>query len=385
MKFDFDTPLNRRGTDSNKWTRYPAEVLPLWVADMDFPVAPAITDALRQRLTHPIFGYAAAQDSLRQTIVATMKARYDWTITPADIVMLPGVEPGFNMALKAFLAPGEHVAIQTPAYPPILRSPTYWNLLRRDIWLTPGEDGSWPMDDATWSAQLSGCKALLLCNPHNPTGKIYSRAELERIAHICQREDALIISDEIHCGLVYDGRKHVPIASLSPKTGQRCITLMAASKSYNIAGLKTAFAIITNPELRVRFENSRMGMVDSVNIFGLIATEAAYAHGEEWLTDLKSYLQKNRDLLISRLRQDVPEIIVHTPQSTFLAWLDCSRLGLPSLPYDYFLSTANIALSNGADFHETATKNFVRLNFGCSRSTLLQALDHLVSSVHARS
>lgn len=382
---NFDTPPDRRGTDSNKWTRYPADVLPLWVADMDFPVAPAITDALRQRLNHPIFGYAAAQNSLRQRIVATMKARYDWNITPADIVMLPGVEPGFNMALKAFLLPGDYVGLQTPAYPPMLRSPSYWGLQRRDIWLTPGEDGSWAMDEATWNTQLRGCKALLFCNPHNPTGKVYSRAELERIAHICKKENILIISDEIHCDLVYGGHKHTPIAALSSEIGQRCITLMAASKSYNIAGLKTAFAIITDPELRARFENSRLGMVDSVNIFGLIATEAAYAHGEEWLTELRTYLQQNRDLLVSRLHQEVPEIRVHAPQSTFLAWLDCSQLGLPTHPYDYFLNTANIALSNGADFHETATQNFVRLNFGCARLTLSQALDRLISSVHARS
>ena len=385
MIFDFDVPVTRYDTGSNKWSRYSRDVLPLWVADMDFQVAPVITEALRNRLEHQVFGYAAAQESLRQQIVNTMQERYNWRIIPADIVMLPGVEPGFNMALKAFLKPGDSVAVQTPGYRPIVRAPSFWQLQRRDSWLNPDEDGSWPLEDITWKEQLKHSQALLLCNPHNPTGKVYSRAELEKIAHICDQHDTLIISDEIHCDLVYDKQKHVPIASMSPEISQRCITLMAASKSYNIAGLKTAFAIITDPEKRAQFENSRLGMVDSVNIFGLIATEAAYRSGDEWLSALKTYLQGNRDFLVERIRKELPEVTLHTPQSTFLAWLDCSQLNLETVPADHFLNVAKVALSNGNEFHETATKNFVRLNFGCTRSVLSQALDRMIDSVRALS
>ncbi|AFW00718.1 aminotransferase [Gluconobacter oxydans] len=382
MNFDFDKIIDRHGTGSNKWSRYPADVLPMWVADMDFAVAPAIAATLCERVKHPVYGYATTQDSLREQIAATIKKRYNWTIHPTDIVLLPGVEPGFNMAMKAFLSPGETIAVQTPIYRPILRAPAHWGMKRRDLWLTPSSNGSWSLPQERLSKQMMGCKAFLLCNPHNPTGKVYSREELSHIATVCEREDATIISDEIHCDLVFDGRTHIPIASLSPEISKRSITLMAASKAYNIAGLKTAFAIITDPECRARFENARLGMVDSVNLFGLVATEAAYSHGQAWLDALRIYLQDNRDFLVRYIQEYIPGITVHSPQSTFLAWLDCSRLKLPSGPQHYFLNTAKVALSDGAEFHETETGQYARLNFGCPRATLATALDRIRQSVN---
>ncbi|MBB2203047.1 MalY/PatB family protein [Gluconacetobacter tumulisoli] len=384
MSFDFDAVIDRRGTGSNKWTRYAPDVLPMWVADMDFAVAPSITEALRARLDHPVLGYATAKDSLRAQIVSEMRVRYDWRIETSDIVFLPGVEPGFNMAMKAFMQPGDTIAIQTPIYRPILRAPGHWDLRRRDIVLSPGAQGDWPLDVDAFAAGLHGCGAFLLCNPHNPTGKVYTRAELTQIAQICAREDVLIISDEIHGDLVFDGRAHTPIASLSPEIAHRTITLMAASKTYNIAGLKTAFAIITDPALRSRFEAHRLGMVDSVNLFGLVATEAALAGGGAWRDALVRYLQGNRDFMVETLRRTIPEIGIHAPQSTFLAWLDCSKLHLPESPQAFFLREAKVALSAGDEFHETDTASFVRLNFGCTRATLAQGLEQIHQSLVRR-
>jgi len=384
MNFDFDAEIDRHGTGSNKWTRYPADVLPMWVADMDFAVAPTISAALRARAEHPVFGYAVAQDSLRTQIVSELQARYNWSVTPADIVLLPGVEPGFNMAMKAFLQPGDTLAIQTPIYRPILRAPGHWGLKRRDIRLTPGASGNWALDTEAFAAQMAGCQAFLLCNPHNPSGKVYTRDELTQIATVCARENALIISDEIHCDLVFDGRRHVPIASLSPEIAARTITLMAASKTYNIAGLKTAFAIITDPEMRARFEAHRLGMVDSVNLFGLAATEAAFSGGAEWRDGLVTYLQGNRDFLIETIRTTMPDIAIHAPQSTFLAWLDCSALALGEEPQAFFLREAKVALSAGHEFHEHETRDFARLNFGCTRATLADGLERMRQSLQRR-
>ncbi|MBS1063853.1 PatB family C-S lyase [Gluconobacter wancherniae] len=384
MIFDFDAVIDRRGTGSNKWTRYPADVLPMWVADTDFAVAPAIVDALRKRAAHPVFGYAVAQDALRAQIVTELRTRFDWVISPADIVLLPGVEPGFNMAMKAFLNPGDSIAVQTPIYRPILRAPGHWGLKRRDIRLDPNASGEWAIDLAQFDAQMSGARAFLLCNPHNPSGKVYTREELLGIADICAKRDALIISDEIHGDLVFDGRTHTPIASLSHEIARRTITLMAASKTYNIAGLKTAFAVITDPDIRARFEANRLGMVDSVNLFGLVATEAALAGGAEWRDAQLAYLQANRDVLVDTIRTTMPGITLHAPQATFLAWLDCSALELGEEPQAFFLREAKVALSAGSEFHETETQDFVRLNFGCTRATLLQGLDRMRQSLKRR-
>lgn len=379
MAFDFDIPFDRTGGDSNKWLKYGPGVLPLWVADMDFAVAPAIVDALQARLAHPVFGYGLAPDSLREALVAEMAARYDWHITVDDIVLLPGVEPGFNMALKAFLAPGDGVLVQPPVYAPMLQAPLNWGLRRVEAPLQPGVDGGWEIDPAAFAEGLDGSRALLLCNPHNPLGKVFTRAELEGIAAGCLARDTLIISDEIHCDLLLDGRRHVPIASLGDEVAQRTITLMAASKAYNIAGLKTAFAVIQNPDLRARFAAGRLGMVDSVNVLGLAATQAAYTHGEPWRAALLDYLQANRDLLARLVAEHLPGVTMRAPEGTFLAWLDCSALNLAD-PQRFFLEQADVALSAGQDFG-AAYGQCVRLNFGCTKLVLTQAIERMAAAL----
>lgn len=380
MSFDFDTPLDRRGGDSNKWRKYPDDVLPMWVADMDFAVAPAIASALQQRLAHPVFGYGLARESLRASIVADLARRHGWRIAPDDIVFLPGVEPGFNMALKAFLQPGDGVLLATPVYRPMLNAPAHWGLRRVDLPLTPDADGVWRSAPGQLEQALDASRAMLLCNPHNPVGKVYRRDELQAIANGCVARDVLIISDEIHADLVFDGRQHIPIASLGSEVAARTITLMAASKTYNIAGLKTAFAIVQNPVLRERFIASKLGMVDSVNVMGLAATEAAYEEGGPWKDALLVYLQANRDYLRAQLALHLPEIIMHAPESTFLAWLDCSALQLQPSPQAFFLEHARVAFNPGDEFG-AGYGQWVRLNFGCPRAVLEQAIARLAASL----
>lgn len=373
--FDFDTVIDRHGTGSAKWSRYPAEVLPMWVADMDFASAPEIIAAIRRRLDHPLLGYSVARDELRQVIVADMAAKYGWAISAEDIVFLPGVEPGFNMALNGFLSAGDGLLINTPIYRPIFMASTHWQLRRVVVELLAG-DGGYGFDATDFAAGLKQSKAFLFCNPHNPTGKVFTRAEVEAIAEQCLAHDTLIISDEIHCDLLFDGRVHTPIAALSPQVANRTITLMAASKTYNVAGLKTAFAIVQNKELRERFSASRRGMVDSVNIFGLEATLAALTQGQAWKDAAVAYLQGNRDFLAAQIASRFPGIRMLVPEGTFLAWLDCSALELAPDPHSFFLDTAKVGFSAGPEFGDTYGQ-YVRLNFGCPRALLVEGLNRM--------
>ncbi len=383
MPNDFDTPIERRGTGSNKWSRHPADVLPLWVADLDFAVAPAIVAAMQERLRHPVFGYAAAGQRLRERVVLHCAARYGWSIAAEDVVFLPGVEPGFNMALKALARPGDGVVVNTPVYRPILEAPGHWNLRRVDLPLTLDGCGQPGIDADALDAALAQAAVYLLCNPHNPTGKVFRRDELVALAQACARHDTWIVSDEIHCDLTFDGRDHVPIASLDAEVARRTVTLMAASKTYNIAGLKTAFAIVPDADLRRRFEASRLGMVDSVNLFGLVATEAALEHGEAWRADLIAYLAANRDHLHDRLHTRLPGVRTTRPEATFLAWLDCSQMDLRPDPQSFFVDRARVALSAGSEFGDTH-RSWVRLNFGCPRATLDDAIERMAAALDDR-
>lgn len=367
MTYSFDTQIDRRNTGSNKWSKYASDVLPMWVADMDFAAAPPIVDAITERLRHPVFGYCSAKPELRDQIVADMQAKYGWTISPDDIVFLPGVEPGFNMAIKALLSPGKTLAIQTPIYRPILMAPRHWDLSQVDLQVDR------PV--AEQAAALALADAVLLCNPHNPTGKVYGRDDLLALA--AATRDKPIISDEIHCELLYDGRKHIPIASLDPSIARRTITLMSAAKTYNIPGLKAGFAIVTDKALREQFNASRLGMVDSVNILGLEASLAAFRDCADWRDDVVAYLQANRDYLVKAVAERLPGVSMVAPEGTYLAWLDCGALGLDD-PQAYFLEHARVAFSAGSDFGARYSK-FIRLNFGCTRATLEEAIERLAA------
>ncbi|WP_342364141.1 MalY/PatB family protein [Terrarubrum flagellatum] len=381
---EFDRVYGGGGVgDSKKWRLYPQDILPMWVADMDFAVAEPIVEALRQRLTHPIFGYTFPSQGLKDAIVETLQARHGWTIQPSNLVFLPGVEPGVNMALKAILRPGDGVVVQTPAYRPLLDAPDHWGLKRIEAPLIREADGPYTIDKAGLEDAIGRAHALLLCNPHNPTGRVFTHEELRMIAEACERRNALIISDEIHSDLVFDGRTHIPIATLDPEVAARTITLMSGNKTFNIAGLKTAFAIIPNPALRHRFQAARQGMVDSVNLLGLAATEAAYRQGEEWRRALVNYLEANRNHLASELGRRFSGISFSPPEATFLAWLDCTALELESEPQKFFLEKARVGFSAGREFGKEG-RGHVRVNFGAPRVLIDDALDRMEQALAGR-
>ncbi|RON99574.1 aminotransferase [Pseudomonas moraviensis] len=372
MTFDFDQLFDRHDTGSTKWSRYPADVLPMWVADMDFAAPPVIIEALQQRLLHPLLGYSVAQDNLREAIVADLWNKYAWRVKPQELIFLPGVESGFNMALKALVQAQQNVVVQTPNYPPLRHAPGHWGLNRVELEFNAQADGTYATPLESLRESLEGGGALLLSNPHNPIGKVFDRAELQAVADICAAQNAWIISDEIHAELCFDGRVHIPTASLSPEISKRTITLMSASKAYNIAGLKTSFMIIQDAALRERVNHARCGMVDSVNPLGMEATRVAYSEAGPWLAEMKTYLQANRDWLVDAVRTRLPGVTINVPQGTYLAWLDCTVLDLPD-PQRFFLEQGKVGLSAGLDFGD-AHQQFVRLNFGCPRALLEEGI-----------
>jgi cystathionine beta-lyase len=382
MGMDLNSVYQRLNTGSKKWSQYPQDVLPMWVADMDFAVAEPIMQALKNRLEHPLLGYSVAQDRLRQTLVARLADQYGWHIAPEDLVFLPGVEPGVNMALNALVQADSAVVVQTPNYSPLLDAPGNWDLARIDLPFHADADGIYHTDINALQNTLSDARCLLLSNPHNPLGKVFERDELRAIGQACVDRDVLIISDEIHADILFDGRKHTPIASLSPEIAARTVTLMSASKAWNIAGMKTAFAIVQNPELRKRFNRGQRGLVDSVNVLGYEATQAAYSEGGPWLAQVMAYLQDNRDYLAHAIATRFPGISMNLPQSTFLAWLDCSGLCIEN-PQRFFLEQAKVAMSAGLEFGDDCGQ-FVRLNFGCPRPMLEEALARMERSLLVR-
>ncbi|AMT89180.1 MULTISPECIES: MalY/PatB family protein [Pseudomonas] len=372
MTFDFDQLFDRHHTGSTKWSRYPADVLPMWVADMDFAAPPVIVQALQQRLLHPLLGYSVAQDNLRDAIVADLWNKYAWQVKPQELIFLPGVESGFNMALKALVQAQQNVVVQVPNYPPLRHAPGHWGLNKVELQFEAQADGTYATPLESLRESLKGGGALLLSNPHNPLGKVFAREELQAVADICAAQDAWIISDEIHAELCFDGRVHIPTASLSPEISKRTITLMSASKAYNIAGLKTSFMIIQDAALRERVNHARCGMVDSVNPLGMEATRVAYSEAAPWLAELKIYLQANRDWLVNAVRTRLPGVTINVPQGTYLAWLDCTALDLPD-PQRFFLEQGKVGLSAGLDFGDQH-QQFVRLNFGCPRALLEEGI-----------
>ena len=383
MPYDFDHAPDRRGADSLKWQRY-GDVLPLWVADMDFVSPEPVRVALRERVAHGVFGYGAPPDELTATICARMAALYQWTVAPEQIVYLPGLVCGLNVACRTVGESGAEVLVQTPVYPPFLAAPGNQDrqLLTAEL-TAETRDGRlyYTFDEAAFEAAISPrTRLFILCHPHNPVGRAFSVEELHRLAAICERHDLAICSDEIHCDLLLDGRRHTPLATLAPEIAQRCITLMAPSKTFNIAGLGASFAIIQNPELRRRFKHAMRGIVPDANILGLNAALAAYRQGDGWLRELLIYLAANRDYLVDDIKRHLPGVRTTVPEATYLAWLDCRDAGLPGNPHEFFLNHAGVALNNGADFGPGGA-GFVRLNFGCPRARLAEGLERMSAAL----
>ncbi|HRF62043.1 MAG TPA: PatB family C-S lyase [Candidatus Competibacter sp.] len=379
MRHNFDIPPVRRDTDSLKWQRY-GDALPLWVADMDFLSPEPVLAALQERVAHGVFGYGAPPDALTETICARMAEHYRWTVTPEQIVYLPGLVSGLNVVCRAIGEPGDEVLVQTPVYPPFLSAPTNQDRRLLAAELTAEiRDGRlyYTIDDDAFAAAIGlRTRLFILCHPHNPVGRAFDATERTRLAAICERYDLAICSDEIHCDLLLDGRQHVPFATLSPEIARRCITLMAPSKTFNIAGLGASFAIIQNPELRRQFKHAMRGIVPDANILSLTAALAAYRHGGDWLRELLVYLAANRDFAADYIAHHLPGVRATTSEATYLTWLDCREAGIPGNPHEFFLKNANVALNDGAAFGPGG-EGFVRLNFGCSRTTLAEGLERM--------
>jgi len=376
-RFDFDTVIDRTGTPSMKWQWYGEDVLPMWVADMDFRSPPAIVEALRERAVHGVFGYEQHPADLPEIIAERLKRLYDWDVTPEAITFLPGIVSGFNVASRAFVRQDEGLLIQTPVYMHILHAAQDAGVQNHAMALSRRADGYATVDLDRFEQTITDrTRLFLLCNPHNPVGRVFTREELAGMAEICARHDLVICSDEIHCDLIFSGHQHVPIATLDPEIETRTITLMAPSKTFNIAGLHCGFAVIPNRELRRRYQHGRGGLVGMPNLLGYAAARAAYLEGQPWLDALLRYLETNRDLLADYLAQYMPQLHMVAPEGTYLAWIDCRGAQLPQSPYTFFLERARVAFNDGAAFGPGG-EGFIRLNFGCPRSLLLEGLDRM--------
>ena len=375
--FDFDTPVKRHNTASLKWDRYgDSAVIPLWVADMDFKSPPAVIDALHQRVEQGVYGYGVTPDELLEVVCAMLADRYGWHIRPEWLVWLPGLVSGLNVACRSVGGQGDGVLSLVPVYPPFLTAPQHFN--RQLICVELLDNGSrWVIDFGMLEKSITRkTRLLLLCSPHNPVGRVYSREELVQLVSICERHNIIICSDEIHCDLILDvEKKHIPTSVVCPEASARTITLMAPSKTFNIPGLGCSFAIISDAGLRNNFYQAMTGIVPEVNILGLAATLAAYRDGWEWHAALLDYLRENRRLVEQQIGS-MDGLVMRHVEATYLAWIDARSIDATS-PARY-LEKAGVGLSEGSEF---GSPGFVRLNFGCPRSLLMQALERMKQAV----
>ncbi len=375
----FDEAVDRRETDSVKWDRYRGtDIIPLWVADMDFRAPPAVLAALTERVRHGVFGYGNASKALRETILEHLARNHGLHVDSDALVWLPGLVTGINLACRAVGESGDEVLTATPVYPPFLSAPGLSGRGLRAVPLARRPDGSYGWDwEAMERAVTPATRLLLFCNPHNPVGRVYDREELLRLAAFCVRHDLVLCADEIHAGLILDpARTHVSIAGLAPDIAARTITLLAPSKTFNLPGLGFSFAVIPDASLRTRFRAAMKGIVPDVNVLGYTAALAAYRDGEAWRQELLAYLRGNRDRVVRALHGTALEVA--PVEATYLAWIDARALGLGN-PQRAF-EKAGVGLSDGADF---GAPGFVRLNFGCPSGRLEEALARLRKAAQA--
>jgi cystathionine beta-lyase len=375
MDFDFDSVLDLTGGDSMKWNKYAGrDILPLWVADMDFAAPPAVIEALHRRVDRGVLGYGGPWPSLVEAVQEHLESEYGWRIEPEWLVWLPGLVTGINVACRAVEGP---VFTATPIYPPFLSAPT---LSGQKLATAPlqRDDARWIWDFAATESAIveRAAKLFLLCHPHNPVGRVWNDDELTRVAALAEKHDLVVCSDEIHCGLVLDG-KHRPFATLSPQAAARSITLMAPSKAFNVAGLGCAFAVIPDAALRRAFRRTMEGIVPHVNILGLAACEAALRHGGPWRAALTDYLRGNRDRVAAAVAA-MPGLKMAPVEATYLAWIETEGIEQPMR----FFEQAGVGLSDGRDFGlGDAYARFVRLNFACPRAILDRALDRVARAL----
>ena len=378
LQHDFDRLIPRRGTGSIKWDRFP-ELDPFWVADMDFTSPPAVLDTLRERVEFGIMGYAQPHDGLIDSLLGYMQNRHGLAIKENEIVHLGGMVCALSLVARAIGKPGDAIMTCTPIYPPFLGVN---NDAEMECIAVPHvcTDDRWEFDwDAMEAAVTPETKIFLLCNPQNPLGRVFTRTEIEQLATFCERHNMILVSDEIHCDLILDEatNPHICAAGLPEHLQKRIVTLLAPSKTYNIAGLGYAFAIIRDDTLRSRFMSARGHTLPEINCLGYYAAEAAYRDGESWRQDLLAYLRKNRDTITEFVRTRLPDCVIADIEATYLAWIDCRNLGHDN-PAKFFEKEAGIYLSDGNYF---GAPGHVRFNYGCPHSRLLEGLEKMAKVI----
>jgi cystathionine beta-lyase len=382
MKYSFDEIIDREDTACVKWDLRDkvfgtSDVLPMWVADMDFKTPGFISEAIIQRAQHAVYGYSYRTEGYYTSIINWMQSHHGWTIERDWILFSPGVVPVLFMTTLAYTNPRDKVLIQTPVYPPFYDAVTKNN---RQLVFNPLKQvgNRYEIDFNDLDQKLVGTKIMFLSNPHNPVGRVLTKDELLEIGRLCLKHHVILISDEIHCDLVFNAYKHIPAADLSPEIADITVTCLASSKTFNTAGLSTSSVVISNPILRSKLEGIIQSVhVDSGNLFGSIASEAAYTHGHEWHKQLIDYLEGNVNLVRSFLKDKLPEVKLIEPEATYLLWLDFRELGLsqPEL-VKLMISKARLGLNDGTAFGCEGI-GFMRLNIGCPRSMLLEGLERL--------
>ncbi len=387
MKHNFDEIINRKSTHSLKWDcckeRFNSDdILPMWVADMDFRSPAQVIDAIKRRAEHGVFGYTETSEKLSDALQIWMKKRNRWDIDKRWIVHTPGVVTSVNASILAFTDVDDKVLMQTPIYYPFFSSISENG---RQLVVNPlkNSGGAYEIDFEDLEKKLgSGVKMMILCSPHNPIGRVWKREELEQVARLCLKYDVLLVSDEIHSDLVFEDYAHIPAASVSEEILNASITLISPTKTFNLAGLSESMAIIPNPEHRQSFKRTlhRTG-AGMLNIFGLEAAEAAYAHGEDWLEELLAYLQANLETLVEYFESHIPRIKVIRPEATYLAWLDCHELPVAADKLkEFFTFKARVGLNDGVTFGKEGA-GFQRMNFACPRGLLLEGLERIKKAV----
>jgi cystathionine beta-lyase len=385
--YDFDRIIDRKGSNCIKHDRVgkdfgTEDVLPLWVADMDFATPDFVVDAIRKRCEHEILGYPVLQDGWYTSIQAWLQQRYGWTVGKDELGFVPGIVSGIAFTIQCFTKPGENILIQTPVYPPFMFVPKHNERNIRINELT-FVDNRFEIDFEDFEAKAAdNCRMFILCSPHNPGGRIWTTDELGRMLAICKKYDILVVTDEIHADLTLPGYRHTPAALVPESSSLRLITLMAPSKTFNMAGLSSSFFVIQNTALRdefVRFLDK--AELSNGNIFAFVAPQAAYENGKDWLRQLTEYLQGNVDFVDDFLKANIPAIRACRPEASFLIWLDCRELGMdPKALKHFFVYEARLALNPGPAFGPGGD-GFMRLNIGCSRELLREAMNRLKSAI----
>lgn len=372
---NFDAHYDRRDTGSLKWNKYAdTDILPFWVADMDFRSPEPVLQALRERVDHGIFGYTLAETLCTEAVLEYLQQQHSWKVEPDWLLWTPGLVPAINLACRAFAEPGDGILTFTPVYYPFLSAPQYANQELQTvplIWSSTLQE--WEIDFERLEATVhKRSRILILSNPHNPVGKVFSRSEMERLASTIVRHDLILISDEIHCDLILNEKDHVCAGSLGSELLRRVVVMFSPSKTYNLAGLACAYLVIPDAGLRARFQRSIRGILTEVNCMGYTACEAAYRFGEPWRGELLAYLNGNRACLYETLESSMPGLSLFPMDATYLAWIDARELGLKQ-PAQYF-ERFGVGLSEGSGFHGDG---FVRMNFGCPRDQLTEGLTRM--------